>query len=72
MSTENARNSHLQELGGSNYEIAEGQPDIRGWDVKDQSGNKIGKVKELLFDEPSRKVRYIVTKINGRDRKSVV
>lgn len=67
MSTENARNSHLQELGGSNYEIAEGQPDIRGWDVKDQSGKKIGKVKELLFDEPSRKVRYIVTKINGKD-----
>ena len=64
MSTENT-NKRLQELGGSNYEIAEGQPDIRGWDVKDENGKKIGEVDELLFDEQSRKVRYIVLDLEG-------
>ena len=67
MATENINNSRLQELGGSDYEIAEGQPDIRGWEVRDSSGNKIGKVKELLFDESSRKVRYMVTKLTSDD-----
>jgi uncharacterized protein (TIGR02271 family) len=67
MSRENINNSNLQELGGSDYEIAEGQPDIRGWDVKDSSNNKIGKVKELLFDESSRKVRYMVTRLDVED-----
>jgi uncharacterized protein (TIGR02271 family) len=67
MSKENINNSNLQELGGSDYEIAEGQPDIRGWDVKDSSNNKIGKVKELLFDESSRKVRYMVTRLDVED-----
>jgi uncharacterized protein (TIGR02271 family) len=64
MSSENT-NKRLQELGGSNYEIAEGQPDIRGWDVKDENGKKIGEVDELLFDEQSRKVRYIVLDLEG-------
>lgn len=59
MSNENT-NKRLQELGGSDFEIAEDQPDIRGWDVKDENGKKIGEVDELIFDEQSRKVRYIV------------
>jgi stress response protein YsnF len=67
MSSTNQINRNLQELSGSNYEIADGQPDIRGWDVKDESGRKIGKVKELLFDEASRKVRYIVQDLKGND-----
>jgi uncharacterized protein (TIGR02271 family) len=67
MSTENLRNNRLQELSGSDYEIADGQPDIRGWDVENESGETIGKVKELLFDETSRKVRYIITKLDLED-----
>ncbi|PSR53857.1 hypothetical protein AHMF7605_10165 [Adhaeribacter arboris] len=53
----------LQELGGSDYEIAEGQPDIRGWTVKDRQGNTLGEVEELIFDPQSLKVRYIVLDI---------
>lgn len=64
MSTENT-NRRLQELSGSDYEIAEGEPDIRGWDVKDANGKKIGEVDELIFDEQSRKVRYIVLDLEG-------
>lgn len=64
MSNEN-KNSRLQELGGSDFEIADGQPDIRGWDVKDEYGKKIGEVDELIFDRESRKVRYIVLDLEG-------
>ncbi len=53
-------NTHLQELGGSDFEIAEGQPDIRGWTVKDRQGNTLGEVEELIFDPQSLKVRYMV------------
>ncbi len=64
MSNEN-KNKRLQELGGSDYEIAEGQPDIRGWDVKDENGKTIGEVDELIFDVQSLKVRYIVLDLEG-------
>jgi len=64
MSNEN-KNRRLQELGGSDFEIADGQPDIRGWDVKDENGKKIGEVDELIFDVQSLKVRYIVLDLEG-------
>lgn len=64
MSIENT-SKRLQELNKSNYEIADGQPDIRGWDVKDANDKKIGEVDELIFDEQSRKVRYIVLDLEG-------
>lgn len=64
MSVENVNtNRRLQELSGSDYEVADGQPDIRGWDVANEAGSKIGKVKELLFDETSRKVRYLIVNV---------
>src|SRR4051794_25979432 len=64
MSDKNS-NYHLQELGGSDFEIADGQPNIKGWDVKDENGKKMGEVDELLFDPQSRKVRYIVLDLEG-------
>lgn len=62
---DNANNNHLQELGGSDFEVAEGQPDIRGWDVKNQQGQTIGEVEELIFDPQSLKVRYMVLDLEG-------
>ncbi len=56
----NKRNTRLQQLGGSDFEIVEGQADIRGWKVRDAAGEKLGKVTELIFDYESRKVRYLV------------
>lgn len=61
----NSRDRRLQELGGSDYEIADGEPDIRGWDVKDATGQRIGEVDELIFDVQSRKVRYMVIDLEG-------
>jgi sporulation protein YlmC with PRC-barrel domain len=54
----------LQELSGSGYEVAKGQPDIRGWEVRDTHGQLIGKVHELVFDSRANKVRYMVVNVN--------
>jgi uncharacterized protein (TIGR02271 family) len=59
------RNRRLQELGGSDFEIADGQPDIRGWDVKDANGQRIGEIDDLIFDAESRKVRYMKIDLEG-------
>lgn len=58
---------NLKELSGSDYKIAEDQPDIDGWKILDHSGRKVGKVKDLLFDENAMKVRYIVTNLKKGD-----
>jgi len=57
---ENVKSNHLQELGGSNFEIVDDQPNIKGWEVLGPEGQDLGSVAELLFDASSRKVRYIV------------
>lgn len=57
------KEKRLQELRGSDFEIAKGQPDIRGWEVRDTSGHLIGKVDELIFDARAQKVRYMVVNV---------
>jgi sporulation protein YlmC with PRC-barrel domain len=47
----------LDELRG--YEVARGEPDVRGWDVIAGDGRRIGEVDELLVDEAARKVRFL-------------
>lgn len=74
----NNDNNRLQELGGSKYKIAEGEDNIKGWDVKDGQGNKLGDVDELIFDEQSLKVRYLVLDLDEdkdldlKDRKVLI
>lgn len=41
------------------FDIAEGDPDIRGWDVHSSDGRKIGEVDNLLIDTGAMKVRYL-------------
>jgi uncharacterized protein (TIGR02271 family) len=60
-------NNRLQELGDSDFKIIEGQPDIKGWTVKDGMGRTIGEVDELLFDPQSRQVRYIVLDMDDNE-----
>ncbi len=68
--------NELKELKASGYEIAEGEPDIRGWDVQNNQGKTIGEVDELLFDEKSRRVRYLIVDLNddatSKDRKVLI
>jgi hypothetical protein len=58
---------NLEELSESDFEIADGQPEILGWDVKDGKGNKVGEVHELMFNPDTRKVRYIVLDMENND-----
>lgn len=63
MAKDNMKHRRLQELDESDFEIVDGQPDIRGWDVK--TGNeKIGEVDELILDARERKVRYMVVDLD--------
>ncbi len=57
--------NRLQELTGSDYEMADGEPNIKGWSVNDSLGRNVGKVKELLFNPSSRLVRYIILKTDA-------
>ena len=41
------------------FEVAEGEPDVRGWDVLSADGDKIGEVDQLLIDTSAMKVRYL-------------
>jgi len=59
-------NETLHELHASGYEMAKGEPDIRGWKVINSLNQEIGKVQEVLFDVKSRKVRYLIIYIHGK------
>ncbi len=61
-----AANNNLKELHSSGYEIADGEPDIRGWKARTAQHEDIGKVEDLLFDTVSLRVRYIVIDLNGK------
>lgn len=50
--------SRLDEM--DDYQVAEGEPDPRGWTVVDPSGAEIGKVDHLIGDTGIMKVRYFV------------
>lgn len=46
------------------FEIADGEPDIRGWDVRTTPDRKIGEVKGLIVDTAAMQVRYMEVKVN--------
>ncbi len=41
------------------FKVAEGDPDVRGWEVLSADGSKIGEVDNLLIDPAAMKVRYL-------------
>jgi hypothetical protein len=41
------------------FKVADGEPDVRGWEVLAADGRKIGEVDELLVDTAAMKVRYL-------------
>src|SRR5215212_4753132 len=64
MSMDNMKHRRLQELDRSDFAIVDGEPDIRGWDVKNAQGQKIGEVEELIVDAKMKKVRYMVVDLD--------
>jgi hypothetical protein len=52
--------SSLRPLGRlHHYRIAEGDPDVRGWEVFGSDGRKIGEVDDLLVDIQALRARYL-------------
>lgn len=66
---DNTKHRRLQELDRSDFEISKGEPDIRGWDVRNDAGLKIGEVEELIVDAQQKKVRYVVVDLDDKDLK---
>lgn len=58
------KHRRLQEPDESDFEIVDGQPDIRGWDVKTADDTTIGEVDELILDARERKIRYMVVDLD--------
>lgn len=63
---EHKYNNHLKELNEGGYEMVKGEPDIRNWKVMTMQNQEIGRIEELLFDEVSHRVRYLVVHLNGQ------
>jgi hypothetical protein len=59
-------NNHLIALHESGFEIVDGEPDIRNWSVVASENQLVGRVSEMIFDESSRRVRYMIVDINGK------
>ncbi|HEV7330295.1 MAG TPA: PRC-barrel domain-containing protein [Flavisolibacter sp.] len=64
---ENMKHRRLQELDRSDFGVIKGESDIRGWDVRNSSGRKIGEVEELIVDAQERKVRYMVVDLKDNE-----
>ena len=48
------------------YEIADGYPEVRGWDVIDADGRSIGCVYDLLVDVEALRVRYLDVELRAK------
>ncbi|HYD20934.1 MAG TPA: PRC-barrel domain-containing protein [Flavipsychrobacter sp.] len=66
---DNMKHRRLQELDRSDFDIVKGEPDIRGWDVRNSQGQKIGEVEELIVDAQQKKVRYMVVDLDDNELK---
>ena len=62
---EHPRLVHLKE--SNDLTVADGEPDIRGWDLQTSDGQTIGKVEDLIVDTSLMKVRYIEGKLKHDD-----
>lgn len=48
----------------NDYRVADGDEDIRGWEVRTPDGRKVGKVEELIIDTSALKARYMEVKVD--------
>ena len=47
------------------FKVADGDPDVRGWDVLTSDGRRVGEVDNLLVDRTAMKVRYLDVDLDG-------
>jgi hypothetical protein len=60
----------LSTLGS--WKVSEGEPDIRGWDVRTVSGRQLGAVHDLLVDPSAAEVVLVDIDLPGADRHTFV
>jgi hypothetical protein len=53
---------YLDDLSG--YKVASDYPDVRGWEIKDASGETIGKVDGLLVNKEAERVVYLDVEVD--------
>lgn len=64
-----AEGMHLRRLRDlTEFEVADGSPDVRGWSVRGADGQKFGEVSELIVEEEALKVRYLDIELDNRLR----
>jgi uncharacterized protein (TIGR02271 family) len=60
MADPNVMNSpSLSRLNDADYDVAPGQPDVRGWSVVTGNDEKVGEIDDLIIEPAAGKVRYI-------------
>ncbi|WP_431292508.1 PRC-barrel domain-containing protein [Pedobacter sp. P26] len=55
--------SNLEELSNSIYQLTDGEADIKGWPVRNEVGDSVGKVRDLLFDPEQKAIRYVIVEL---------
>jgi uncharacterized protein (TIGR02271 family) len=60
-----ARDSGLVSLDHDEWAVADGEPDVRGWDVVTSDQRKIGEVDDLLADPSAMKVRFLEIELDA-------
>jgi hypothetical protein len=58
------RIASLSEL--DDYEVADGYPEVRGWNVRDAADRSIGRVHDLLVDVGALRVRYLDVELDPK------
>lgn len=59
--------SHLLRLRDlTDFEVADGNPDVRGWAVRGSDGQILGTVYELIVEPEALKVRYLDVELDPR------
>ncbi|HWH51966.1 MAG TPA: PRC-barrel domain-containing protein [Gemmatimonadaceae bacterium] len=56
----------------SSWSVSEGEPDVRGWEVRTVSGRHLGSVKDLLIDAQAGEVVMLDVDLAGSDQHSLV
>lgn len=56
----------------SSWSVSDGEPDVRGWEVRTVAGRHLGSVKDLLIDAKAGEVVMLDVDLAGSDRHSLV
>ena len=56
----------------SSWSVSDGEPDVRGWEVRTVAGRHLGSVKDLLIDAKAGEVVMLDVDLAGSDQHSLV